>query len=112
VIGWLRDCHVCNGWALDERGAERTLRYFRSMAKRRPDNMAEWGAVTDFLHYHGQSLDWIMDVNPVSLICKAAARSARAQELQTQLFQDASTGALDSRPVHSRAAHVEEGHCG
>jgi hypothetical protein len=53
-----------------------------------------------------------MDVNPVSLICKAAARSARAQELQTQLFQDASTGALDSRPVHSRAAHVEEGHCG
>jgi hypothetical protein len=84
VIGWLRDCHVCNGWAIDERGAERTLRYFRRMAKGGRDNMAEWGAVTDSLYHHGQSLDWIMDGNPVSLICKAAARSERVQELQTQ----------------------------
>jgi hypothetical protein len=41
VIGWLRDCHVCNGWAIDERGAERTLRYFRRMAKGGRDNMSQ-----------------------------------------------------------------------
>jgi hypothetical protein len=30
----------------------------------------------------------------------------------TEKLRNIFTGALDSRPVHSRAAHVEEGHCG
>jgi hypothetical protein len=75
IFDLLRTCHVREGWRLDEEGAERTLRYFRRMAKGGRDNKAEWGAATDFLHRNGQSLDWVILGNPGGMICHAAAQS-------------------------------------
>jgi hypothetical protein len=43
--------------------------------------MAKEQAARAFLYEHGQSLDWIIFGDPLVMICKAAARSARAQSL-------------------------------
>jgi hypothetical protein len=78
MIERLRTSYVYQGWKLDEEGAERTLKYFRSMTRRVRDNYAERQAAFDFLDDHGQSLDWIMAGTPVGMICRAARHSARA----------------------------------
>jgi hypothetical protein len=75
IIDLLRTRHVREGWRLDEEGAARTLRYFRHCADGGRDNMAEWGAATDFLYRNGQSLDWVILGNPGGMICHAAAQS-------------------------------------
>jgi hypothetical protein len=75
IVDLLRTCHVREGWKLDEEGAERTLRYFQRRAKGGRDNMAEWGAATDFLYRNGQSLDWVILGDLRVMICNAAVQS-------------------------------------
>jgi hypothetical protein len=75
IIDLLRTCHVREGWRLDEEGAERTLRYFRRMAKGGRDNNREYTAAREFLYRNGQSLDWVISGDPRGMICGAAAQS-------------------------------------
>jgi hypothetical protein len=86
MVDLLRTCYVCEGWhgkGLDEPAAERMLQYFRRQADGAPedDQDPEWEAAIAFFFDHGQSLDWILVGNPGSMICGAAARSARAKEI-------------------------------
>ena len=53
------------GFALDERAAERALAFCRSG---KPDDEEEWQAFADFVGAHGQSLDWLLLGDPVSMI--------------------------------------------
>ena len=79
MIDLLRTRHVCDGWKLDEERAERTLQYFRSRAAGSPDDDEEWGRVVEFVHHHGQSLDWIIAGDPGRMICRGAGQSAQAK---------------------------------
>lgn len=86
VIDILRTRHVRDGWhdggGLDEAAAARALAYFRAGCPEETDqDFVERDAATDFIFSHGQSLDWIIDGDPVGLICRAAKHSARAQSL-------------------------------
>ena len=73
IIDLLRTCHVCDGWKLDEEGAERTLRYFRHCADGSQDDNHEFTAASAFLYRNGQSLDWVILGDPRGMICRAAA---------------------------------------
>jgi hypothetical protein len=79
IFDLLRTCHVCDGWKLDEEGAERTLRYFRRMAKGGRENTCEMRYAFEFLYRNGQSLDWVICGDPGGMICGAAA-NARMDE--------------------------------
>jgi hypothetical protein len=77
VIHVLRNCYICEGWKLDEEGAEHALKYFRHTAARGrwgdEDHEAEQIAAFDFLFRHGQCLDWIIRGDPGSMIAYGAA---------------------------------------
>jgi hypothetical protein len=79
IVDLLRTCHVRDGWKLDEEGAERTLRYFRRMAKGGREDHHEFTAANKFLYRNGQSLDWVILADPRGMICNAAA-NARMDE--------------------------------
>jgi hypothetical protein len=79
VIECLRTRYICDSWSVDEEGAERALRYFRSQAAGEPDNEEEWGHVIDFFSSHGQFLHWILNGDPSGLICGVASQSNRAR---------------------------------
>jgi hypothetical protein len=83
IIDLLRTCHVREGWRLDEEGAERTLRYFRRMAKGGREDHHEFTAAREFLYRNGQSLDWVILGDPRGMICHAAAQSAAADPAPT-----------------------------
>jgi hypothetical protein len=83
IIDLLRTGHVREGWELDEEGAERTLRYFRRMAKGGQDDDHEYTAATKFLYRNCQSLDWVILGDPRVMICRAAAQSAGADPAPT-----------------------------
>jgi hypothetical protein len=81
LIDVLRTRYVCEGWQLDEEGAARTLRYFRRCADnsgRRQRITPEFHAALEFLHHHGQSIDWVMTGDETVMICCAAASSSQA----------------------------------
>lgn len=87
AVELLRTRHVCEGWKMDEAGAERALRYFRQGC---PDNDEEWSATIAFLSSHGLSLDWICGGDVSSMICMLASHSGRATEVRsadTQLLE-------------------------
>jgi hypothetical protein len=46
-----------------------------------PEDDQEWEAACAFFYDHGQSLDWIVMGDPGGMICRGAARSARAAGL-------------------------------
>jgi hypothetical protein len=75
AINLLRTCHVCEGWKMDEEGAERALRYVRAGC---PDDEDEWAATRHFLGSHNISMDWIFCGDVRVMICSAAARSDAA----------------------------------
>jgi hypothetical protein len=83
IIDLLRTRYVCDGWKLDEEGAERTLRYFRHCADGGRDNNREYTAAREFLYRNGQSLDWVIAGDPGGMICHAAAQSAGADPAPT-----------------------------
>jgi hypothetical protein len=56
AVELLRTRYVCEGWKMNEAGAERALRYFRAGC---PDDDEEWGATLFFISSHGLSHDWI-----------------------------------------------------
>lgn len=74
----LRNYHVCEGWSVDEEGAERTLKYLRALVAGRRAVEAEEQAALAFFFQHGICLDWIYQGEPGLMICKTAAMSPRA----------------------------------
>jgi len=79
IIDRLRNCHVREGWSIDDEAATRALQYYRAGC---PDDDEWWGATIDFIRSHGQSFDWILLGDPGHMICKVAGLSARALALQ------------------------------
>src|SRR5260221_13750020 len=73
VIHVLRNCYICEGWKLDEEGAEHALKFFRRQAAQgRWDGEEDWDenhaaeqtAAFKFLSDHGQCLDWVIRGDP------------------------------------------------
>src|SRR5258705_11317187 len=97
IVDLLRTRYVREGWKMDEDGAARTLAYFWRYVEGPPfkdedeDTTEFHEGVVKFVGSHGQSLDWILDGDPSSMICMLAALSNRSR------------GAL-SPPRHARAA--------
>jgi hypothetical protein len=75
AVELLRTKYICEGWMMDEAGAERALRYFRSGC---PDDDEEWAATLAFISSHGLSLDWICDGDVSPMICSLASHSRQA----------------------------------
>jgi hypothetical protein len=86
VVEALRKAYVCDGWAVDEQAAARSLQYFRSRAAGRPDDGDEWMATVQFIGSHGQSLDWVVGGDPGGMICAGASRSSRASVGDDPIF--------------------------
>lgn len=61
-----RPSFVCEGWSIDEAGAERALSYFKNPVVSGPGEDDDHGfrAACDFLTEHNQSLDWVFAGNP------------------------------------------------
>jgi hypothetical protein len=78
VIERLRTYYGAKWTAADEGAAVRILQYVRDCAAGLPENDDEWGVTLDFFELHGQSLDWVFNGDPVSMIATMAARSTRA----------------------------------
>jgi hypothetical protein len=78
AVELLRTRYVCEGWKIDEAGAERALRYFRAGC---PDDDDEWGATLSFIGSHGLSFDWICCGDVGSMICTLARLSDRAKAI-------------------------------
>lgn len=78
ALGVLRTRAVCEGWTLDEAGADHALSYFRDGC---PDDDARWGRTIKFIGSHGLSFDWILFGDPSTMIAGLAASSARAKTL-------------------------------
>src|ERR1700722_17786495 len=78
VVDLLRTCYVREGWKIDNEAAERALAFMRQFAKdgSEPDDGRE--ATLDFLHSHGQNLDWVFCGDVGGMICGSAAHSERA----------------------------------
>jgi hypothetical protein len=78
VVDLLHTCYVREGWKIDNEAAARALAFMRQFAKdgSEPDDGRE--ATLDFLHSHGQSLDWVFCGDVGGMICGGAAHSERA----------------------------------
>jgi hypothetical protein len=83
AIELFRTKHICDGWKMDEAGAERSLRYFRAGC---PDDDDEWGATIAFISSHGLSFDWICGGDVSSMICMLASRSRQAMQAPDPIF--------------------------
>src|ERR1700722_3101241 len=81
VVDLLRTCYVREGWKIDNEAAERALAFMRQFAKdgSEPDDGRE--ATLDFLHSHGQNLDWVFCGDVGGMICGGAAHSERASNI-------------------------------
>jgi hypothetical protein len=75
AVDVLRTRYVCEGWAIDEAGAERALAYFR---KGCPDDDEEWGSALFFMVSHGLSAGWIITGDPYAMIALRASQSKQA----------------------------------
>jgi hypothetical protein len=75
AIETLRTRYVCDGWKLDEEGAESALRYYRAGC---PDDDEQWGKALYFLASHNLSIDWIDRGEVAALICQVASQSRAA----------------------------------
>jgi hypothetical protein len=64
---------VCDGWKMDEAGAETVLAYCRSRAAGGPEDDAAEGVMIRFIVDHGQSLDWVLCGDLRGTICRAAS---------------------------------------
>ncbi len=112
VIDVLRTSYVCEGWKLDEEGASRTLRYFRSRVAGSPDEDEE-RYVIEFLGDHGQSLDWVIAGDPGSMICARAKHSTQAAKVAAhdpifaviERAREAET-AFDEEEIDDEAHHL------
>jgi hypothetical protein len=89
IVDLLRTCYVREGWKIDEAAADRALRYFRRHVEGPPfdnedqDTIEFHEGVVEFVGSHGQSLDWIFAGDPGGMICRLAARSKRAGQVQS-----------------------------
>jgi hypothetical protein len=80
IVTTLHNGYVCDGWSVDEGGAEKALAYLQSRAGGAPDDDEAWAATIAFLDSHNQSLDWVFRGEPGVMICATAAHSKRARE--------------------------------
>jgi hypothetical protein len=100
VLEMLRTCYVCDGFKMDEDGAERALRYFRAGC---PDDDEEWTATLRFLGSHNISTDWVLAGDAGVMICQAAARSEVA--LRNARSSDPTFAAIEK---HRRACEAHD----
>lgn len=108
VVDFLRTRYVCEGWKIDERGAELALEYFRRRAhgpafKDEDEDTDAYYQAIEFFSSHGQSLDWIHGGNPAGLICGLAKHSRRAMETAPSTEQDPIFAAIEAH----KAARAE-----
>ncbi|WP_038380870.1 hypothetical protein [Bradyrhizobium elkanii] len=108
IVDFLRTRYICEGWKIDERGAELALEYFRRRVRgpafkdEDEDTDAYYQAI-EFFSSHGQSLDWIHDGNPAGLICGLAKHSRRAMETAPNTEHDPIFAAIEAH----KAARAE-----
>ncbi|TYL91326.1 hypothetical protein FXB40_28920 [Bradyrhizobium rifense] len=86
IVDALRTSYICEGWEIDEAGADRALAYFRRHVagpafKNEGEDTAAYQQALEFFGSHGQNLDWIHNGNPVGLICGLAKVSPRVGDL-------------------------------
>jgi hypothetical protein len=72
ILEILRSRSIAEGWSLDEVQAARARRYFDTRST------GDEAAVVDFIGDHGQSLDWVLCGDPVSMVTMGASHSKRA----------------------------------
>jgi hypothetical protein len=75
LVGLLGSCYVCEGWKLD---ADRASQFVESV-RTFDENWGEcpkFRMTLDWMHDHGQSLDWLFDGDPAGLITSSAAALA------------------------------------
>jgi hypothetical protein len=73
AIHMLRGRYICEGWAMDEDQAQAALDYYRGGCQEKNEPL-----LVNFCRKHGVSLDWILEADPVTMICASAARSPAA----------------------------------
>jgi hypothetical protein len=78
IVSLLRISYVREGWQIDEAAAQRTLAFFRRYAEDGSEPDDERKVALDFLHSHGQSIDWVLCGDHGGMICKLAGDSDRA----------------------------------
>ena len=111
MVEVLRTCHVADGWQLDEPRAARFLDSLRRLDFADGDS-AEQAVVLDWVRDHGQSYDWIFDGDPLAMVCRGAARSARAPKAagdgeavmtdENKVVSFTPSGATDEKTQHKR----------
>jgi predicted nucleic acid-binding protein len=77
VVELLRSKYVADGWQLNEQRAADFLDALRRLDFENDDSL-EMKSVLDWVHDHGQSLDWIFQGDVAAMICAGAAHSVSA----------------------------------
>jgi predicted nucleic acid-binding protein len=77
VVELLRSKYVADGWQLNEQRAADFLDALRRLDFENDDSL-EMKSVLDWVHDHGQSLDWIFQGDFAAMICAGAAHSVSA----------------------------------
>jgi hypothetical protein len=105
VIDRLRNYYGAAKWKVQNGAAAGFLKYWRDRAAGLPDDETEWGAVIDFIDLHGQSFDWIISGDPVSMISVMASHSRWASRDADPIFAiiERHRAAFNE---HARAARV------
>ena len=74
VVELLRTCYLTDeGWQLDE---QRAAAFLANIRRLDPEDGDALQPIVKWVSDHGQSLDWIFDGDPVTMICRGAARAA------------------------------------
>jgi hypothetical protein len=74
IVDLLRTRRICEGWKLDKVRADQFLQNVRRLDLKAGDTDLE-GEIIAWAHDHGQSLDWLLAGDPISLVCEGAAHS-------------------------------------
>jgi hypothetical protein len=86
MITTLRRSYGGENWTVDDdEAAARTLRYFHAGAAGADDD-EEWRATINFFGVHGQSLDWVLHGDPVTMICGMAEHSRQRAAMGAPSF--------------------------
>jgi hypothetical protein len=106
IVDLLRTCHVREGWKIDDAAAERALEYSRQYAKDGSDPDEGRKATIDFLHSHGQSLDWVFCGDVGVMICQGAKHSERAKSIAPVTADDPVFALIETHRAASAALNV------
>jgi hypothetical protein len=84
IVDLLRTRRICEGWKLDEVRADQFLQNVRRLDLKAGDTDLE-GEIIAWAHDHGQSLDWLLEGDPIRLVCGGAAQSICAPNPDAQI---------------------------